>query len=412
MSADYTAAKANALAKAFALRTRSDMFNYSAFNPIRWDGKYGVYPIENEIASLVADALATKGYSQSYTCLAGLAVGEPVRISANNTVVLALATTAANAKVVGFVDHKGSLGATSDGAALTCYITHYLYKSGLSGLTAGNPVYLTDAGGYSATAGTVAKVVGIAISTTEAVLCADPTAALEPTTGMLSKTADYTVLVGDHGKIIKCDASGGAFEIVLPAPSTVPVNFEITVFKTSADTASATNAVTIEATAGGGGTITINGALTHRLHAQYSFEKVVSDGTNWLVTQCWDTIRAIDSTPSNMTDAQYDDVTSFSLTPGSWIMDGTLSINLNGATMDGSPNIAISENSANTTTDHIDGDNDIRFRETVTGFVTGCSIAGYRKTTTTTKTMYLKGRCFVSAGTPQHYGRMTAVRIA
>lgn len=122
-------------------------------------------PVQDEILALIKGSVASKGYRQTYTCGTGDAVGEPVRISGNNTVTQALATTAANAKVVGFVRSKPT--------TTTCHISHYLYVSGLSGLTAGSPVYLTDAGSYSASAGTVAKVVGVASSTTEALLVAD-----------------------------------------------------------------------------------------------------------------------------------------------------------------------------------------------------------------------------------------------
>jgi hypothetical protein len=68
--------------------------------------------------------------------------------------------------VVGFVRSKPS--------AITCYLEHYLLKTGLSGLTAGDPVYLTDAGGFGAAAGTVSKTIGYAIDTDEALLSASP----------------------------------------------------------------------------------------------------------------------------------------------------------------------------------------------------------------------------------------------
>lgn len=134
--------------------------------------KFVYKPMADNVLALTRDAVASFGYGKQYVCLTGLNVGDPVRISADNTVVKALATTAANAKVIGFVSHKGPLGAASVGAALVCRIIHFYYKSGLSGLTAGSPVYLTDAGGYSAAPGTSTKSVGIAISETEANLYA------------------------------------------------------------------------------------------------------------------------------------------------------------------------------------------------------------------------------------------------
>lgn len=123
--------------------------------------------------ALIKGNVSIPAYGIQLTCGASDAVGDPVRISGNNTVTKALATTEANARVLGFIRHKGTLGSASSSGASTCYISHFYYKSGLSGLTAGNVVYLSDTGTVSASAGTFAKVVGIAISTTEALLMAD-----------------------------------------------------------------------------------------------------------------------------------------------------------------------------------------------------------------------------------------------
>jgi len=170
---NYTPASSNASEAAYAGRIITDLVPYSSYVQSRWDAKYGAQEIMNELLAFRDAAVSGKQYLQQFTCLTGLNVGDPVRISGNNTVVLALATTQANSRVVGFVRHKGTIGSASSAAALTCYLSHYRYVSGLTGGTAGNPCYLTDAGGFSATAGTYAKVVGVFTSTTEALLVAD-----------------------------------------------------------------------------------------------------------------------------------------------------------------------------------------------------------------------------------------------
>ena len=176
MATDYVSAVAQALEDAFVgERTWTDPLAYGTFNGKRWDAKYGAYIVHNELIALRNARIVNAAYGQlSYACIAGLNVGDPVYISAASTATLALATTAAASKVIGFVRHKGTLGATSVGAATTCFLSHYYYKTGLSGLTVGDPVYLSDTGTISATQGTVPKAIGVAITTTTALLYADP----------------------------------------------------------------------------------------------------------------------------------------------------------------------------------------------------------------------------------------------
>jgi hypothetical protein len=166
----YTPAATSALEDAAVdlVRERDDPLDFTTegYNVLRWDALYGAVPMLNEILGLIAGRVSSMAYGQTFACLAGLNVGDPVRISADNTVVLALATNAGNAKVFAFCRYKPT--------AITCYVDHYRYISGLAGGTAGNPVYLTDVGGYGAIAGSVTKIVGTWISTTEALVKADP----------------------------------------------------------------------------------------------------------------------------------------------------------------------------------------------------------------------------------------------
>ena len=101
-------------------------------DPDRTDCVFLFKPLQDLVLGLMAGAVGTKTLRRAYNCLAGLNVGDPVVVSAANTVSLALATSAI--KVFGFVRAKPT--------STTCYLDWFRYVSGLSGLTAGSDVYL------------------------------------------------------------------------------------------------------------------------------------------------------------------------------------------------------------------------------------------------------------------------------
>jgi hypothetical protein len=163
--ADYTIDKANAEQDAWTFpATLTDPASYASEWASRVTAKYFGQPVLEELLALIYSRVSSKAYSKLWTCIAGLNVGDPVYISATDTVSLALATTEAASKVIGFVRYKPS--------TITCYIEHFVFKTGLAGLTAGNAVYLTDAGAFGATVGTVTKRVGTALDTDEAIVYA------------------------------------------------------------------------------------------------------------------------------------------------------------------------------------------------------------------------------------------------
>lgn len=91
----------------------------------------------------------------------------------------------------------------------------------------------------------------------------------------LIKTADYTTVVGDDGKVILGDATAGAFTVTLLAAATAGNGHVLTIKKTDASV----NAVTVDANAAE----TIDGALTFVLSAQYQILTIICDGSNWHV---------------------------------------------------------------------------------------------------------------------------------
>lgn len=144
--------------------------------------KHLLKPVQDEILALIRSQVARAQYRQTYTCASGRAVGDPVYVSAANTVALASSTSSTTSKIIGFIAYKPT--------TTTCYLSHFYYKSGLTGLTAGNPVYLDASGVVNASSSSA--LAGIAVSTTEALLFASPVA-----TSLITASSGITALTGD-----------------------------------------------------------------------------------------------------------------------------------------------------------------------------------------------------------------------
>ena len=92
---------------------------------------------------------------------------------------------------------------------------------------------------------------------------------------VLAKTANYTTVAGDNGKLITCDATAGAFTITLLAAATAGSGHELTIKKID----TGTNAITID----GNGAETIDTLSTFTLNKILESITIVSNGTNWLI---------------------------------------------------------------------------------------------------------------------------------
>jgi microcystin-dependent protein len=95
----------------------------------------------------------------------------------------------------------------------------------------------------------------------------------KPETPVLSKAANYTAVVGDLGKVINVDATGGAVTITLPTAATAGDGGQFYIRKTDASA----NAVTVQAV----GADTINGSSTSTISTQYGAKGIVSNGSIW-----------------------------------------------------------------------------------------------------------------------------------
>lgn len=104
-------------------------------------------------------------------------------------------------------------------------------------------------------------------------------AAASAAAGMYSavqdKSADYTVVLGDAGDLIRMTTTGGARTVTLPLISSLPDGFNITVVKWTGDG----NACTVVRS----GSDVINGAASYVLDAQYKSATLVAD----LQTNTW-----------------------------------------------------------------------------------------------------------------------------
>jgi hypothetical protein len=133
------------------------------------DAAYFGIEVQNNLLASVNASVASPFYRSTWTCVSGLATGDPVRISASGTVVLAAASGSGTSDVVGFCRDKS--GDTS------CWLAHFWRKTGITG-TVGAAAYLQNAGTVSDAAGTFSKVLGVYDTTTTALLFADSVSSL------------------------------------------------------------------------------------------------------------------------------------------------------------------------------------------------------------------------------------------
>lgn len=91
---------------------------------------------------------------------------------------------------------------------------------------------------------------------------------------VLSKSADYSIVVGDDNSLVIFDSTAATRTAHLPNTATILAGFQTTIFKSIA-----ANTVVID-TPGGE---KINGADTYTLTVQYDFVTVEYDGANWTV---------------------------------------------------------------------------------------------------------------------------------
>lgn len=129
----------------------------------------------------------------------------------------------------------------------------------------------------------------------------DNITAFKESSGFSAKTANYTIVAADYGKLIDVDATSGNLTITLTAAATLGSGFIVYVRKSDASA----NTVTID----GNGAETINGSTTLVLSNRYDGRMLICDGTNW---QTIDSDLLFDATPQlgGNLDANGNDITN------------------------------------------------------------------------------------------------------
>lgn len=225
--------------------------------------------------------------------------------------------------------------------------------------------------------------------------------------GVRSISSTDTVVAGDSGKVLLCNAST-AFTLSLTAAATLGDGFIVTIVKTNADTNTSTGALTIDPN----GTETINGTSSNQiLYGQYASLTLVCDGSNWQVVDANDYI-SVESTsgtdfPSSGT---WGDLGSFSLPPGEWEFTGVFVSQYIGGTFTEWKAGVAGTASGNSGSGLTAGSNLTYGLPATSAANYSIGIAGFKvsQTSSTTKYAKISGTWVTTA--PKYYGRMSARR--
>ena len=217
----------------------------------------------------------------------------------------------------------------------------------------------------------------------------------------VDKTAAYTALANEF---VNADAASvGAFTVTLPAAAS-NTGVRIAVKKTD----SGANAVTVD----GNASETIDGSLTLVLRSENEALYIVSDGTNWQIISHYFQEDLIESGATNqayvITAGQAGDLTSISVTPGTWDIQGAVVYKGNSSATATSA-LGVSTTAGNSFSGLTEGDTqanlDIPASSNGSLFVLKRNVV-----LTSTTTYYLKGFQNAHSGSPLASYKIVAVR--
>ncbi len=227
-----------------------------------------------------------------------------------------------------------------------------------------------------------------------------------------SKSGDYALLDTDgYGTVL---VTTGASAIVITMPQAANNTDRMITIK-KVDNGSGSITLTKHASDGttvfdGAGTTFTFASGATNIGAYIAYQ---SDGTNWRYIDGAEIFASVQATPQNAggTAGQFANITSVTIPPGTWLVDGSMEISPSTATVITAVRGALSVNTGNTTTDHVSGDNQFYQNVPTTNTNASIGIPGWRVRVTAATTYYLKHACNCTANNTTAAGRISGRRI-
>ena len=230
----------------------------------------GVSGAVTTVAGISANVTSVAGNSSNINTVAGISanVTTVAGISANVTTVAGI-----SANVTSVAGNSTNINAVAGNATnINAVNTNATNINTVAGVNAAVTTVATNIASVNTAATNIAAIIDAPNQATAAANSATAAAA-SAAAGMYSavqdKSANYTVVAGDAGDLIRVTTTSGAVTITLPTISTVGDGFKVAIVKWTGDA----NAVTVNRSS----TNTINGATSATIGSQYSSTIFVAD---------------------------------------------------------------------------------------------------------------------------------------
>ena len=230
----------------------------------------GVSGAVTTVAGISANVTSVAGNSSNINTVAGISanVTTVAGISANVTTVAGI-----SANVTSVAGNSTNINAVaSNSTNINAVNANSTNINTVAGVNAAVTTVATNIASVNTAATNIAAIIDAPNQATAAANSATAAAA-SAAAGMYSavqdKSANYTVVAGDAGDLIRVTTTSGAVTITLPTISTVGDGFKVAIVKWTSDG----NAVSVVRSS----TNTINGATSYNLGNQYSSATFVAD---------------------------------------------------------------------------------------------------------------------------------------
>ena len=244
----------------------------------------------NTVAGISANVTTVAGISGNVTTVAGISANVTSvagnssninTVAGNNANVTTVAGISANvttvagisANVTSVAGNSTNINAVAGNATnINAVNANATNINTVAGVNANVTTVATNIASVNTAATNIAAIIDAPNQATAAAASA-AAAAASAASGMYSavqdKSANYTVVAGDAGDLIRVTTTSGAVTITLPTISTVEDGFKVAIVKWTGDA----NAVTVNRS----GSDTINGATSSTIGSQYSQTTFVAD---------------------------------------------------------------------------------------------------------------------------------------